>query len=180
MWGEMYGMWELDNEESWTPKNWCFRTVVLEKTLESPLDCKEIKPANPKGNQPWILIGRTDAEAQIVWLPDAKSQLIGRDPDAGKDWGQEEKGATEDKIVGWHHWLNAHEFEQTLGDGKGQEILVCCSSRGHKESDTTWQLNSNNKTYGGGVRCGGLGCALHSIKVPGDLAGVGWIKRRRM
>ena len=179
MWGEMYGMWGLDHEEGWMPKNWCFRTVVLGKTLESPLDSQEIKPANPKGNQLWILIGRTDAEAPIVWPPDVKRQLIGRDPGVGKDWGQEEKGATEGKMVGWHHWLYGHEFEQTPGDGEGQESLVCCGSRGHKESGTTWQLN-DNKTYGRGVRCGGLGCALHRIKVPGGLAGAGWLKRRRM
>ena len=105
-------IWELDYKESWAPKNWCFWTVVLEKTLESPLDCK-IKPVNPKGNQSWIFIGRTDAEAEtlILWLPDVKSWLIGKDHDAGKDWRQEEKGTTEDEMVGWHHWLNGHEFE---------------------------------------------------------------------
>ena len=104
----------LDYKESWMPKNWCFWTVVLEKTLESPLNCKEIKPVNPRGNQPWIFIGRTDAEAEttILWPPDVKSQLIGKDPDAGKDWRQE-KGTVEDEIVGWHHWFNGHEFEQT-------------------------------------------------------------------
>ena len=102
-------MWELDhNKEGWVPKNWCFQTVVLEKTLESPLDCKKIKPVNSKGNQPWIFIERTDAEAEapIRWPPDAKSQFIGKDPDAGKDWRQEEKGTTEGEMVGWHHWLN--------------------------------------------------------------------------
>ena len=106
-------MWELDYKESWSPKNWCFWTVVLEKTLESPLDCKEIKPVNPKGNQPWILIGETDAEAEVpvLWPPGVKSQLIEKDPDAGKDWGQEEKGVTEDEMVGWHRWLNGQEFE---------------------------------------------------------------------
>ena len=114
-------MWELDRKEGWVPKNWCFQTVVLEKTLEGPLDCKEIKPVNPKGNQSWIFIGKTDAEAEapIFWPPDAKSQLIGKDPDSGKDWEQEEKGTTEDEIVGWHHQLDGHEFEQTLGDGEG-------------------------------------------------------------
>ena len=103
-------MWELDYRESWVPKNWCFWTVVLEKTLESLLDCKEIKPVHPKGNQSWIFTGRTDAkvEATIVWLPDVMSQLIRKDPDAGQDWRQEEKGTTEDKMVGWHHWLNGH------------------------------------------------------------------------
>ena len=105
-------MWEFDGEESWLPKNWCFWTVVLEKTLESPLDCKEIQPGHPKGDQSWIFIGRTDAEAEtpILWPPHVKSWLIWKDPDAGKDWGQEEKGMTEDEMVGWHHWLNGHEF----------------------------------------------------------------------
>ena len=106
-------MWELDCEESWAPKNQCFWTVVLKKTLESPLDSKEIQPVNPKGNQSWIFIGRTDAEAEtpILWPPDAKNWLIWKDPDAGKDWRHEEKGMTEDEIAGWHHWLNRHEFE---------------------------------------------------------------------
>ena len=106
-------MWELDYKESWVPKNWCFWTVGLEKTLESPLDCKEIHPVHPKGNQSWIFIGRTDpkAETPILWPPDAKNWLIWKDSDAGKDWRQEEKGMTEDEIVGWHHWLNGHEFE---------------------------------------------------------------------
>ena len=114
-------MWELDYKESWAPKNRCFWTMVLEKTLESPLDCKDIKPVHPKGNQPWISIGRTDAEvdAPILWPPDVKSRLSGKDPDAGKDWRQEEKGTTEDEMVGWHHWLNGHGFEQTLGDSEG-------------------------------------------------------------
>ena len=105
-------IWELDYKESWTPKNWCFGTVVLEKTLESSLDSKEIQPVYPKGNQCWIFIGRTDAEAEtpIFWPPDVKNWLIWKDPDAGKDWRQEEKGTTEDEMVGWHHWLNGHEF----------------------------------------------------------------------
>ena len=111
-------MWELDHKH-WVLKNWCFWIVVLEKTLESPLDCKEIKPVISKGNQTWILIRRTDAKALILWPPDGKSQLIGKHPDAGKDWGQEEKGATEHEIVGWHHWLNGHEFEQTVGNSEG-------------------------------------------------------------
>ena len=108
-------MWELDYKESWAPNNWCFWTVVLEKTLESSLDCKEIKPVNPKGDQSWISIGRIDAEtkALILWPPDAKSRLVGKDPDAGKDWRQKEKGMTEDEMVGWHHLLNGHEFEET-------------------------------------------------------------------
>ena len=106
-------MWELDYKESWAPKNWCFWTVVLEKALESPLDFKEFKPVHPKGNQSWIFIGRTDAEAEtpILWLPDVKNGLIGKDPDAGKDWRQEEKGISEDEMIEWHHWLEGHEFE---------------------------------------------------------------------
>ena len=106
-------MWELDCEESWAPTNWCFWTVVLEKTLESPLDCKEIQPVHLKGDQSWVFIGRTDAEAEtpILWPPHAKSWLIGKDPDAGRDWGQEEKGTTENEMAGWCHWLNGHEFE---------------------------------------------------------------------
>ena len=105
-------IWELDYEESWAPKNWCFWTVVLEKTLENPLDCKEIQPVHPKGNQSWVFIGGTDFEAETprLWPPDVKSWLIWKDPDAGKDWGQEEKGMTEDEMVGWHHWLDGHEF----------------------------------------------------------------------
>ena len=135
-------MWELDRKESWVPKNWCFWTVVLEKTLESPLDCKEIQPVHPKGNQSWIFIARTDVETAIFWPPDAKSWLIGKDPDSGKDWRQEEKGMTEDKVVGWHHRLDGHEFEQALGVGEGQGSLAYCSPWGHKESDTTERLNS--------------------------------------
>ena len=135
-------MWELDYRESWAPKNWCFWTVVLEKTLENPLDCKEIQPVNPKGNQSWIFIGRTDvgAEAPVLWPPDVKNWLLGKDPDAGKDWRQEEKGTTEDEMVGWHHGLNEHEFEQAPGVGDGQGGLVCCSPWGHKVLDTTEQL----------------------------------------
>ena len=125
-------MWELDHKEGWAPKNWCIRIVGLGKTLESPLDKKEIKPVNPKGNQPWIFTGRTDAEAEvpILWPPDAKNWLIGKDPDAGKDWRQEEKGATEDEMVGWHHQLNGHAFEQTLGDSERQGNRVFCSPGG--------------------------------------------------
>ena len=120
--------------------------VVLEKISESPLDCKEIKPVNLKGNQSWILIWRTDAEAEapILWPPDVKSWLIGKDPDAGKDWRREEKRTTEDEMVGWHHQLNGHEFGQALGDSEGQGSLACCSSWGCKESDMTEQLNNNN------------------------------------
>ena len=122
-------MWELDHKESWALKNGCFWTVVLKKTLESPLDCK-IKPVNPKGNQSWIFTGRTDAEAEapMLWPPDMKSWLTRKDPDAGKDWRQEEKGMTENEMVGWHHQLNGHEFEQALGVGDGQESLPCYSS----------------------------------------------------
>ena len=101
----------MDHKEGWEPKNWCFQIVTLDKILESPLDCKEIQPVHPKGNQPWIFIGRTDAEAPIVCPPDMKSWLFGKDPDAGKDWGQEEKGMTEDEMVGWHHRLDEHEFK---------------------------------------------------------------------
>ena len=124
------------------PKNWCFWTVVLEKTLESPLDCKEVQPVHPKGDQSWVFIGRTDAEAEtpILWPPHVKSWLSGKDPDAGRDWGQEEKGTTEDEIAGWHHRLG-HEFEWTLGVGDGQEGLACCGSWGCKESDTAEWLN---------------------------------------
>ena len=115
-------MWELDYKESWVLKNWCFWTVVLQKTLESPLDCKEIQPVHPKGDQSWIFIGRTDAEAEtpILWPPDVKSWLIRKDPDAGKDWGQEKKGTEEDEMVGWYHWLNGHGFGRTLEVGVGQ------------------------------------------------------------
>ena len=132
-------MWELDYKESWALKKWCFWTVVLEKTLESLLDCKEIQPVNPNGNQSWIFIGRTDAEAEtlVLWPPDAKNWLIWKDPDAAKDWRWEKKGTTED---GWHHRLDGHEFEQALGIDR-QGNLACCRPRGHKESDTTEQLN---------------------------------------
>ena len=136
-------MWNLDYREGWAPENWCSQILMLGRPLESPLDCKEIKPVNPEGNQPWTFIGRTDAEAEapVFWPADAKSWLIGKDPDAGKDWGQEEKAPTEDEMVGWHHWFNGHEFEQTLGDSEGKGSLACCSPWGRKESDTTEQLN---------------------------------------
>ena len=138
-------MWELDHKEVRMQKNWCFQTVLLEKTFENPVDSKENKPINPKGNQPWIFIGRADAKAEvpILWLPDRKSQLTGKDPDAGEDWEQEKK-ATEDRIVGRHHPFNGHELGQTLTDGEGQGGLASCSPWGHKELDTTWQLNNNN------------------------------------
>ena len=149
--GQSYGfssshvwMWELDYKESWTPENWYFWTVVLEKTLESPLDCKEIQPVNPKGNQPWIIIGKTDAEAEtpIHWSPAVKNCLIWKDPDAGRDWGQEEKGATEDEMAGWHHWLDGRESEWTPGVGDGQGGLACCDSWGHRVGhDWATELN---------------------------------------
>ena len=132
----------MDYKESWALKNWCFWTVVLEKTLESPVDCKEIQPGHSKGDQSWVFTGRTvEAETPILWAPDAKNWLIGKDLDAGKDWGQEEKGMTEDEMAGWHHRLLGHEFEWTPGVGDGQGALECCSPWSHKESDTTEKLN---------------------------------------
>ena len=132
-------MWELDCEESWEPKNWCFWAVVLEKTLESPSDCKEIQLVHSKGDQSWVFIGRTDAEADmpIFWPPDVKSWLIGKDSDAGRHWRQEEKGTREDEMALWPHQLDEHEFEWTPGVGDGQGGLACCDSWGHKELDTT-------------------------------------------
>ena len=145
----MYG---CDYKGSWAQKNWCFWTVVVERTLESPLDFKEIKKVNPKGNQSWIFTGRTDAEAEttILWPPDAKSWLLRKDPDAGKEWRQEEKGITEDEMVGWHHQLYRHEFEQASGVGDGQGSLACCSPWGHRELDTTEQLNWTELRAAGG------------------------------
>ena len=136
-------MWELDYKESWAPKNWCFWTVVLGKTLESPLDSKEIQPVHPKRNQSWIFMRRTNAEAETLVLlpPHAKRWLIGKDSDAGRNWGQEEKGTTEDEMAGWHHWLDGRESEWTLGDGDGQRGLACCDSRCRIESNTTEWLN---------------------------------------
>ena len=136
-------MWDLDHKESWASNNWCFWNVVLEKTLESPLECKESKPVNPIGNEPCIFIGRPDAkaEAPILWLPDPKIWLFGKDPDAEKDWRQAEKGMTEDEMVGWHHRLNGHEFEQILGDRDGQESPMCCSPWGCKELEMTEGLS---------------------------------------
>ena len=149
-------MWELDHKESWVLKNWCFWTVVLEKTLESPLECKEIQPVHPKGNQSWIFIGRSDAEAEtpITWPPDAKNRLIRKDSDAGKDRRQEEKGTTDDEMVGWHHWLWmwALTVEWALAVGDPQGSLACCSPWGHKdwtqlsdwtESWSTWLYSRN-------------------------------------
>ena len=131
--------WELDHKEGWVQKNWCFWSVVLEKSLESPLNCKEIKPVSLKGNHSWIFIVRIDAEAEasILWSPDVKNWFIRKDPDAGDDWRQEEKRMTEDKTIGWHHQLDGHEFEQAPGAGDGQGSLVCCSPWGRKELDMT-------------------------------------------
>ena len=138
-------MWELDYKEDWASKDWCFWTVVLEKTFESPLDGKEIQLVHPKGNQSWIFIGRTDAETPILWPPDVKNWLIGKAPDAGKDWWQEEKGMTEDEMAGGHHWLS--EFEQAPGVDDGQGSLVCCSPWGCKESDMTEWLSWTKPMY---------------------------------
>ena len=136
-------MWELDCEESWAPKNWCFWTVVLENTFESPLDCKEIQPVHSEGDQSWLFIGRTDVEAETptLWPPDVKSWLIWKDPDARKDWEQGQKGMTDDEMVGWHHQLNGHVFGWTPGVGYGQGGLACCSSWCCKELQTTEWLN---------------------------------------
>ena len=140
--------WELDHKEGWVLKNWCFWTMVLEKTLESPLDSKEIKPVNPKGNPSWIFIGRTDPEAEAPnWPPNVKSQLTGKDLDAGRDWRQEEKGTTEDEMVGRHHWLSGHEFGRIQGNGEGMGSLACFSPWGCKELDMTEWLNNNNHTH---------------------------------
>ena len=136
-------MWELDCEESSAPKKWCFWTVMLEKTLENPLDYKKIQPVLSEGEQPWDFFGRNDAKAEtpVLWPPHAKCWLIRKDSDAGRDWGQEQKGTTEDEMAGWHHWLDGRESEWTPGDGDGQEGLACCDSWGRKKSDTTEQLN---------------------------------------
>ena len=143
-------MWELDCEESWVLKHWCFWTVVLEKTLESPLDCKEIQPVHSKGNQSRVFFGRSDAKAEtwILWLPHAKSWLIGKDSDAGRDWGQEEKGTTEDETAGWHHQLNGREFGWIPGVGDGQGGLACCNSWGLKELDMTERLKWTELNWG--------------------------------
>ena len=136
-------MWELDCEESWALKNWCFWTVVLEKTLESPLDCKEIQLVHSKGDQSWVFFGRNDAKAEtpVLWPPHAKNWLIGKDSDAGRDCGQEEKGTTEDEMAGWHHRLDGRESEWTPGVGDGQGGLACWDSWGRKELDTPERLN---------------------------------------
>ena len=142
-------MWELDHKESWVLKNRCFRTVVLEKTLVSSLDCKEIQPVHPKGDQSWIFTGRTDAEAEtpILWPPNVKNWVTGKDPDVGKDWRWEKKGTTEDEMVGWHHQSDGHEFEQAPGVGDGQGSLACCSPWGCKELDTTERLKWTDLTF---------------------------------
>ena len=152
-------MWELDHKESWVLKNWCFWTVVLEMTLKSPLDCKEMEPVNPKGNQLWIFIRRTKAEVDALklWPPDVKSWLIRKDPDAGKDWRQE-KRTTEDEMAGWHHRLIRREFEQAPGGSEGRGSLTCCSPRGRKESDRTEQLNNHQQHH---LTSGNHESALH-------------------
>ena len=136
-------MWELDCDESWAPRNWCFWTVLTEKTHESPLDCKEIQPVHSEGDQSWVFFGRTYAKAEtlVLWPPHAKSWLTGKNSDAGRDWGQEEKGMTEDEMAGWHYRLDGREFEWTPGVGDGQGGLACCDSWGRKESDTTERLD---------------------------------------
>ena len=136
-------MWELDCEENWAPRNWCFWSIVLEKTPESSLNSEEIQPVHPEGDQPWVFFGGNDAKAEtpVLWPPHAKSWLIGKDSDTGRDWGQEEKVKTENEMAGWHHRLDGSEFEWTPGVGDGQGGLACCSPWGHKESDTTEQLN---------------------------------------
>ena len=137
-------MWELDYKESWVPKNWCFWTVVMEKTLESPLDCKEIQPVHPEGDQSWVFTGRSDVEAEtpILWPPHAESWLIWKDPDVEKDW-RREKGMTEDEMVGWHHRLDGHEFEQALGVGDGQGSLACYCPGGSQRVGHDWATELN-------------------------------------
>ena len=142
-------MWELDYKESWVLKNWCFWIVVLEKTLESPLECKEIQPVHYKGDQSWIFIGRTDVESEtpIIWLPVAKNWLIWKDPDTGKDWKWEEKGMTEDEMVGWHQRLNEHEFGWTPGVGDGWGGLVCYNFTGSLRVGHDWAAELNWKAF---------------------------------
>ena len=142
-------MWESECEESWALKNWCFWTVVLEKTPESPLDCKEIQSVHSEGDQPRVFFGRNDAraEALVLWPPHVKSWLIGKDSDVGRDWGQEEKGTTEDEMAGWHRQLNGREFEWTPGVGDGQGSLACCRPWGGKELDMTEWMNWTECVY---------------------------------
>ena len=146
-------IWELDYKESWALKNWCFWTVVLEKTFESPLDCKEMQQIHPKWDQSWVFTARTDVEAEtpILWPPDEKNWLIRKNPDAGKDWRQEEKGTTENEMVGWHHRLNGYELEQAPGVGDGQGSLQYCSPWGHKELDTTEPLNWTDSPHSSAI-----------------------------
>ena len=149
--GRHVWMWELDSKESWALKNWCFWTVVLEKTLESPLDCKVIQPGNFKRDQSWVFFGRNDAKAEtpVLWPPHMKSWLIGKDSDAGRDWVQEEKGTTEHEIAARHHWLNGCEFEWTPGVGVGQGVLACCDSWAQKYWDMTERLNRTDENPSG-------------------------------
>ena len=143
-------MWKLDCEESWAPKNWCFWTVVLEKTLESPLDCKEIQPVQSEGDQPWDFFGRNDAKAEtpVLWPPHVKSWLIGKVSDSGRDWGQEEKGMTEDEMAAWHHWLSGHEFGWTPGVGDGHGGLACCFMGSQRvRHDWATKLNWTKKSF---------------------------------
>ena len=142
-------MWELDCKEDWAPKNWCFWVVVLEKALESSLDCKEIQPVHSEGDQSWDFLGRNDAEAEtpVLWPPHAKSWLTGKDSDPGRNWGQEEKGTTQDEMAGWHYRLDGRESEWTPGVGDGQGGLACCDSWDCKESDTTERLNLTELTH---------------------------------
>ena len=140
-------MWELDCEEGWAPKNWWFWTVVLEKTIESPLDCKEIQPVHPEGDQPWDIFGRNDAKAKLQYFGNLMRRLIGKDSDAGRDWGKEEKGTTEGEMAGWHHWFNGRESQWTPGVGDGQGGLAYCDSWCRIESNTTEQLNWSDLIY---------------------------------
>ena len=160
-------MWELDCEVSWALKNWCFWTVVLEKTLESPLDCKEIQPVHSKENQPWDFFGRNDAKAEtpVLWTPDVKSWLFGKDSDAGRDWFQEKKGTTEDEMAGWHHRLDEHGFEWTPGVGDGQGGLACCDSWDRKKSDTTERLNWTEVKDAPDYSCGSLAACVEAGKI---------------
>ena len=159
----------LDCKESWAQKNWCFWTVVSEKTFESPLDWKDIQPVHPKGNQSWIFFGRTDAEAKapVFWPSDAKSWVIGKHPHAGKDWRQEEKGITEDEMVGWHHQLHGHECEQAPGVGDEQGSLACCSPWGHRVLRHNWatELNWKNKRSRGRQRMRWLDSITNSMNM---------------
>ena len=173
-------IWELDCEESWALKNWCFWTVVLEKALDSPLDCKEIQPVHSEGDQSWVFFGRNDAKAEnpVLWPPHVKSWLTGKDSDAGRDWGQEEKGTTEDEMAGWHHWLDGHESVWTPGVGDGQGGLECCDSWGRKESDTTERLNWTELILGSSL---GTPTYLFTEAWPGyrSMEAKGWCKESR-